>query len=609
MLLVALAPLLIGIGCSPNNPNQGFTIRAQEDVTPVGGLPPGGKLTLFPLPNLNVFGDYSGPAGGQTSGTANYYNEATDQDGQVWISNAITPGYWNHRIFLPPFCANPIPPVYYVGSTFGLGNEFGEDNVLMQNKGIFGWLCVTDSTQTPEASSRFAYAGNVPSSVTLSALDPYSTTYGYPIMYVYNGANGAPNLYTTVTASSVAPDGSSATFPLPSSMPQNAYFFSTANATPSGGFLPNSYNFYSVAGQQTFTGNPFGVAVAGQTVRSTTTIMCPRRSSSSSSSYNPDPLVSLYSTNQVYIHGTYINVGPNPTAVAAFAGPIVTTTDNEDCIDMTATTSGMTLGLVANSGGNTVTMLDLVNRQALTNITVGNQPVALAVSSDASTAYVANYSDSTVTRIALNNGDATTTIAVGGQPTSLALTSGGTLWVGGNGFISEINTATMQLVATESMPNESVASLGYSDEENQIIATTVDGSGNVYSDQINPASIVQGGNYQPLASNLISGLGTHLNTRTQQYIQAYTATLASAPSLNAIQPGAPPLVVQDGWLVVTATPTGFSITDITGNVVLVSETTASPVTAIAVDPNLNVAYLAMPDSNTVLEVPLPGTGN
>ena len=66
-------------------------------------------------------------------------------------------------------------------------------------------------------------------------------------------------------------------------------------------------------------------------------------------------------------------------------------------------------------------------------------------------------------------------------------------------------------------------------------------------------------------------------------------------------------MVQDVWVVITATPTGFTITDISGQLVLDSETTPSPVTAIAVDPSLNVAYLAMPDSNTLLTVPLPGT--
>ena len=66
-------------------------------------------------------------------------------------------------------------------------------------------------------------------------------------------------------------------------------------------------------------------------------------------------------------------------------------------------------------------------------------------------------------------------------------------------------------------------------------------------------------------------------------------------------------MVQDGWAVVTATPTGFTITDLSGQIVLISEKTPSPVTAIAVDSKLNVAYLVMPDSSILLTVPLPGT--
>jgi hypothetical protein len=108
---------------------------------------------------------------------------------------------------------------------------------------------------------------------------------------------------------------------------------------------------------------------------------------------------------------------------------------------------------------------------------------------------------------------------------------------------------------------------------------------------------------------MVSTVGIYLNPVTNKEVHGYTATLAKASTsvINTYQPGAPPLVVQDGWAVVTATPTGFTITDISGNVVLVSQSTPSPVTAIAVDPKLNVAYLAMPDSNILLTVPLPGT--
>lgn len=129
----------------------------------------------------------------------------------------------------------------------------------------------------------------------------------------------------------------------------------------------------------------------------------------------------------------------------------------------------------------------------------------------------------------------------------------------------------------------------------------------MYEDEIGPGTFKAGSAYAPLASHTVSRLGTHLNTVTNSDALSFTATLASANLISVNQVGAPPLVVQDGWAVVTATPTGFTITDTSGHVVLVSEKTPSPVTAIAVDSKLNVVYLVMPDSNTLLTVPLPGT--
>lgn len=271
------------------------------------------------------------------------------------------------------------------------------------------------------------------------------------------------------------------------------------------------------------------------------------------------------------------------------------------------TYSGNTRAIVANSGSNTVSVLDIVNNALLYNVTVGNQPVALAVSSDGNTAYVANYKDSTVTQVNLNTGAATETIAVGGKPTSVALTSAGILWAGGVGFLTEINTQTMSVVATEQVTGKSIIALGYSDAESELVATSVDTGGNVYEDEISPGTFKAGSAYAPLASHSVSTLGAHLNAATNTNALAFSATLANAKLINTNQVGAPPLIVQDGWAVVTATPTGFTITDVSGHVVLVSEKTPSPVTAIAVDTKLNVAYLVMPDSNILLTVPLPGT--
>jgi hypothetical protein len=223
------------------------------------------------------------------------------------------------------------------------------------------------------------------------------------------------------------------------------------------------------------------------------------------------------------------------------------------------------------------------------------------------TAYVANYADSTVSQVDLKAGTTTVTIPVGGQPTSVALTSGGILWVGGAGFLTQINTANMSVVGTESAPGKSIIALGFSNSLNELIATSVDSGGSVYEDELAPGGFQAGAPYTPAASHSVSTMGTYTRQPSGQLVRAFASTVVNNTSLSSFQVGAPPLVVQDGWAVVTATPTGFSITDASGHVVLVSETTPSPVTAIAVDGGLNVAYLTMPDSNTLLTVPLPGT--
>jgi YVTN family beta-propeller protein len=466
--------------------------------------------------------------------------------------------------------------------------------------------CIT--YDVPAASSRFDILGSLPSSITLSSVTPFVTQYGQPEMYVYNGAG---TLVTQVGASSVAAGGASATFPFPSSLGQNAYGIAVVNQTGGGGIQPASYNLLSIASSQTIAGNPFGVSVGAQTDNYEDCDPCLGGSKSNQcstgSSYFTFPVVSLYSKNQVLVNGTAVNVGANPTAVVTYPAASATVTATGSCENNKNTYSGNTRAAVTNSGTNSVSILNIVTNALLFNVTVGNQPVALAVNSAGSEAYVANYTDSTVTPVNLAAGTAGSSVAVGGKPTSVALTSAGILWVGGVGFLTEINTQTMAVVATESTSGKTIVSLGYSDSVGRIAATSVDGSGNVYADQINPSSVTSGGTYTTVASNLVSSLGTHLDTRTNSEVRSFTATLASTPVINTNQPGAPPLVVQDGWAVVTATPTRFTITDISGNVVLVSQTTPSPVTSIAVDSKLNVAYLALPDSNTLLTVPLPGT--
>ncbi len=588
-----------------------------------------------PVPGVILFGDETGnyidPQGinetPQGTSLLGYFGEptgsfATGSNGTGSVTGILAPALWNVEVVWPYNCGygpDYQGIVYYEGSDW---YEYLYQSELLPNFNVAPnnttngeireFDCLQYGPLLP-ASTRFAILGGLPGTLTLGSATPLTTTYGMPMLYVYDGTG---SVVATETATSVSSGGTEATFPFPSSLNQNGYSLALVNQTNyAPGYSAAGTNLLSIASSQTISGAPFGVAAGGLT---DSYVSCswwpgiggrpPTEHCTAGSSYNAFPVVSLYSQNQVLINGTAVNVGANPTAVAAYPAASVTKTYDGGLLAYTY--SGTTQAVVANSGANTVSVLDLVNDVVLSTITVGNQPVALAASSSGGTAYVANYADSTVTQVNLTTDTPTTTIAVGGKPTSITLTAAGILWVGGAGFLTEINTSNMGVVATESTSGRTIAALGFSDAENELIATSTNTSGSVYVDEINPSTVQAGGVYTPVASQSVSTLGTFFNPRIQAQSFGFTNTLTSSLiPVNTAQPGAPPLVVQDGWAAVTATPTGFTITDLSGNIVLVSETTPSPIAAIAVDTNLNVAYLTMPDSNTLLTVPLPGTGS
>jgi hypothetical protein len=119
MMFLAIA------GCGPN-PNQGFTISTQERLASTSGGLPGPS---FPIPETMVEGQLVPNSGSNPGGSIGGYDSNTNIKGLYYVSNAIAPASWNHKVFLPSYCQNPASPIYYVGSTlFGL-SEYGEDNV------------------------------------------------------------------------------------------------------------------------------------------------------------------------------------------------------------------------------------------------------------------------------------------------------------------------------------------------------------------------------------------------------------------------------------------------------------------------------------------------
>ncbi len=624
---------IIGLsGCKePTSPqNGGFNVAAAQRYQNANGvMSPPVPIPFVPVAGIWVRPDPNSlPQGSEQTYGRNWAGFPNSFDDELtginvselenttgyFVKNGMAPGFWNHRFTFNFYCGtdNGIGTGTILGDngwpittyTYANNNEYTflqagvEDTCYYYYNGQRG---------IPPASTRFAITGQQPQTLTLTGQSPIMTQFGLPLLYIYDNHQ---NLVNTITATNVSADRTQATFPFPSSLSSSAYSLAIVNQTNTGpGFSTAGTNLLSIASSQTIPGNPFGVAVNALTDAWEDRDGCEKQTWTSST-YNTSPVVTLYSTNQVRVGGNYIGVGANPTAVVTYTGPSERVASREGCDAISDTYTGTTRAIVANSGANTVSLLDTVYNSVLNTITVGNQPVALAVTSDGSTAYVANYTDGTVTQVNLNTATPTATVAVGGNPTSVALTSAGVLWVGGVGFLAEVNTQTMGVVATQSTGEKTLSALAYSNSVGELIATSTDSSGNVNVEEVNPVTVKTGALYAAVSSHTVSSLGTYYRPLAQAQVQGFTATLGtSSIPINSNLPGTPPLVVQDGWAVVSATPTGFTITDITGHIVLVNETTPSPVAAISVDANLNVAYLTMPDSNTLLTVPLPGTGS
>ncbi len=261
MLFASAAIAIATSGCQwlDGSGNTQFTISTQGRVLPSAGCPPSGCAGYVPFVLAASVTGTETQLGGNPEGEINFYDGYTDVVSGAWtdLNDPIVNAYWSHEVLFPTYCQ--IPPGAYVLS-YGQGStEFEQDEVWMANGSTFQWICNTTQLPPTGPASRFAYVGNIPSSITLPEIDQadsFSTAYGPPILNVYNGTNGTPEFFTTVTASSVSASGDSATFPLPSSMPSNAYMLVTANEGPNGTYSSNAYNAFIVASSQTIQGNP-----------------------------------------------------------------------------------------------------------------------------------------------------------------------------------------------------------------------------------------------------------------------------------------------------------------------------------------------------------------
>jgi YVTN family beta-propeller protein len=413
-------------------------------------------------------------------------------------------------------------------------------------------------------------------------------------------------LVNSVTASAV--NGSSATFPFPTTsggapLPGGSYGMTVSNAN--GPTVGGS--FYTVGGVTTLN-SPFGVDAVDVSVKTTTcvTVRNITHCTNPPPHVTPYAMVTLYGANQLSYQSALINVGTRPVAVKAFRVQDIDISDpNSDTTIIIATEP--TLALVVNTGSNSASVVDLLQNTVSATVPVGAQPVALAIKSDESKAYVANYGSSTVTEINLSNFTASRTLALPQPPMSLTMDPGGSsLWVGGQGFLAKVDLGTFT-VTTNLPVSGSINSLATSTQQNQIVYSLIGNtnanfsSTSAYSTQSAPTSTYS---VQQLSTTTISSTGSFDGGASAAAYSAYTmgGTLPNA----VITPGGS--AISQSWgngMGITASPTGFVVFDLVNQVEVMRGTTPTPIRAIASDPkNWNV-YLTLPESNTLITVPLP----
>lgn len=408
-----------------------------------------------------------------------------------------------------------------------------------------------------------------------------------------------------VSASSVAGDGSSATFPFPSGtygpLGSGLYGLTVNNQTASGP-LTNATSYFVIGANNTSFSAPYGVTAFDD---STWYSDCESDSwygtyCSGGSGSKPDYSVTLASPGQVCFEGSCVNVGASPTDVKTWgSGTGQSYYQDDGCNDVGSgeiqcfwTNSGWNgpgYAITSDYGSNTATIVNLASMSAVATIPVGSNPMAVVLDSNQQNAYVANYGSETISQINLAGNYVANTIYVGANPAALTLDpSGNSLWVGGSNYMANVNLSNFAV--TNYWLQGQATSVGISQAQNSWICTTISSDHSTFTAQDAPLSNawnVSTDLSMPISGTGYSGSGT--STTPAPYLGASAAV--SAAYTNS--------------LAVTSTPTGFAVIDLVKHQTILQGTTPSPVRGIAADAAQGVFYLTAPESNSVITVPLP----
>jgi YVTN family beta-propeller protein len=602
-----------------------FKVEVKGHVTTTGQI----SVAEVPMPNMPVRG-YVTDVYSNTYGLYTSYIDRTLDPGWVWINFRYVNAQWHAE----SECLASPPSIY--------------DGLYVSNFGTIRHHCHDYGLGTlPPITTHFAIAGNTPFSFTVGGIG-LSSQNGMPTLNIYNRWSQVVN---KVSAFSVAPDGSSATFAFPtqsngSPLYSDAYGISLSNwdVAPQtycepqydewGDYIGDycweepgeqrlaGINYFAIGGVTSLP-SPFGVdgtiidvqgtecysygdpyyAMSAEDVRP----MMPAPGDPICTDYSysdQSPVVTLNSVNQLYYQGMTLGMGAAPTVVKAYATQSATQYWGDYYYEWgEETTTRPTRAVVINGNSNSVSIVDLVGWQVLANVSVPAHPAAIALSSDETRAFVTSYDAATVSEISLSSYTVTRTVGVGSYPSAITLApSANALWIAGQGWMSYLDIPSFSVGATFTV-NGTVTSMGASAGDNSIVYTAVTNASTphtTYGARINYPEASYSVRKVRLAdmytsADLPEGGAT---------VYGYSASGYSLPLPSLLAGGTRVSVDFGNGISVSATPDGFVVMDVAGGNEVMRGTTPTPVRAIAADPRDSVAYITLPDSNILLTVPL-----
>ncbi len=267
---------------------------------------------------------------------------------------------------------------------------------------------------------------------------------------------------------------------------------------------------------------------------------------------------------------------------------------------------------VANSSANTVTPVNVATDVAGSPITVGTDPVALAITPNAFDVLVVNKTSNTVSEIATSNNSVVKTVTLASAPDAIAISPDGTTaWIAeyGANQVVPINLNSMTIGTSISVGTEPDAIAispdgttlyvaNYNNANVSVIGLTSDEVGSVETTinvGTNPTalSVTPDGRYV-LAVNQGSDNVTPIDTRSQLPLTAIT--VGTSPSAIAISPSG------EFAYVTNSSSSNVSIIDIINLTVSSTNSVGVAPSSVAVLPNGSDFFVTDSSASSVYDV-------